>query len=137
MAQITLTEKEYQSMKDEIDDMRVEIQRYREMMKDTEQEMLKRRLKENAFALANLYLKTVFKKLGFTVQDNISRYFDPLQIDQCTYLPDKWYLDPDSIKLTIEASLTNEMRQAFLRIGVLPKEEKLIDPLEVETSIHN
>lgn len=139
MAQITLTEREYEDMKSKITSLTEELKICKSELKEAEPSVLKRRLKENAFKLANLYLKTIFKKLGFDVREGChSRYYDTLQFDHCDYIPESWHLDDKSIKVKIEAQITTEMREAFIRIGIITTEAKDEDPLEIhETSIHN
>lgn len=117
-------------MKNKLEDLNKRLSNCQNSLKETEPEILKRRLRENAFELANLYLKTLFQKLGFDVREG--RYYDSLQMESCRYVPETWYLDKDSLTVNIEAQISSQMREAFIKIGVLTKEERNEDPLEVQ-----
>ena len=130
MAQITLDEEEYQKIKSENFSLKREIKDYEKRIEELKPGQLKKRLKDNAFVLANAYLKALFTKLGFKVSEGY--YSDPLQMDRCSYIPDTWYLDTKSITVRLEANITNETKEAFFRMGVVTAEQKEEDPLEVK-----
>lgn len=82
---------------------------------------IKQRAISISYELARQYLQTIFETLGFK-----SKYKEELHIESNIehWLGKEWYTKRDRLNIIVGAYITNQVKEAFVNIGILPKDEK-------------
>lgn len=118
---------EVERLRTQVLEQDAEIQELREKLSEINEGELKQRAIKLSKRLLDGYLATVFEKLGFDIKsDGNVIYDDYLE----HYLGREWWKS-DRIKVGVGANICHEFRRAYLKIGVLPKEE--IEKKETDT----
>lgn len=128
---------------EDFDHLRGEKQRLEQIIEEKDgqiyalrQQLDKKDYQEKAVVLADRltseYLKAIFKSLGFDQEHWQTIDFS----HEIKYKRDSdlWYTYPD-LKVELNASVCESFRDAFLRIGVIPKskeEKEIDDPLDLD-----
>ena len=119
-----------------IEGLRADIRRKEDKIRDLEtklskvsQEELEKKIYKLAFTLFNKYMRATFEALGFEY-DNMERD-QVIGFDSYFDREGRWYENPDELKVTLRAHITEWGRKAFLNIGVIPnfkvKEKSILD----------
>lgn len=122
-----------------------EVERLRNQVKDLEvssrkletdlKEANPKEMEAKAILLAKMlfheYIATTFKCLGFQSGYNRDSVSFPDNIER--WLGKSWWSKPDSVKMELSVTVTNEFRSAFLSMRIIenkPEEVNLLDLIQ-------
>lgn len=110
---------EVERLKSLIHEQESQIQEMREKLEEIDEEELIQRAINLSKKLLKGYMATVFENLGFDVNEDNSVIFQ----DNLEYFLGKEWRKSGRVKVDVGANICNEFRRAYLKIGVIPKEE--------------
>lgn len=115
---IEIEYEEVESLRKQIEFLMEERDRLQAEIKDLRPEELKRDADHYAHAVVKKCLSKIFASLGFEERSS-DIHFD----DSTSYSRKEWW-KRDDIKIELGASVAESFRYAFLRIGVVPPNDK-------------
>lgn len=114
--EIELSEVEY--LRSELEIRKTEVKELETKLKELSEIELKQRAVSLSWRLLDNYLAAVFTHLGFNNKNDTVIVKENLE----HYLGKSWW-NSERIKFELGATITTEFRTAFLKIGIIPKEE--------------
>ena len=112
---ITIEEKDYSILKNDLQKLANENYELKEQLKELEEKELIKKAERLAKILCQNYIEAIFEKLGFD-NDNIVGLNFGTNLE--AYLGKEWYKHRDKIDVEISATITNKFKTAFIAIGV-------------------
>lgn len=125
---------------EELDALRSETSRCRQALEASQKELLELKEKTNPKALKNhaiiyahflaqKYIETILTGIGFndTAYNALGNYDNPIIFDHAfdaQHFGELWYRAKDKLNITVGAQITNDVRRAFITIGVKPEPPK-------------
>lgn len=116
---IEIEYEEIERLKAEIFRQKLEISRLEKSLSFLNEKDLKDRAEMVAHSEANKYISAVFKKLGFNQLEPV----DIIRFDFMQRFNKRDWYESDDITIEVGAHIVGQMRNAFLNIGVITKEE--------------
>lgn len=111
---------EVERLRRELRETKDQLRQAEEQLKAISPETMTRKAKSISIRLFEEYMEAAFAKLGFGPWQGQAVHFEYF-IEQ-KLKNDPWWKS-DQVKMNISAFVTDEFRDAFLRIGVIPKEK--------------
>lgn len=115
--------KEVEALRNENKDLERQVERLKNDLQNNAQQKWEERAIVLSKQLFSDYMYAVFAKLGFENEDWPSVQFEDSWTKHINN--DGWWsYKPERIKVSVGATVTDQLRNAFIKIGVIPKEEK-------------
>ena len=108
---------ELESLRSEIKKLRLENLQLDGKLKELDEKELKKSAVRLAYHLADCYLKSIFKKLGFNASESGLEVRQNLE----QMIGKNWFDREDELDVAFGVGILNEFKRAFISIGVQTK----------------